>query len=115
MPSKRNAMDLPDLPRLDGREKKRAPRNRTLTATDAELAELRLRLLTPDAIRRDNFIGRTILGDCFTVVPKLPPQAVDLLILDPPYNLTKKFGHKTFSRVPVDHYTDWLRRLFQAL
>jgi len=108
-------MGSPDTPQLNGRQKSRAPRNRTLTATKRELAELRLRLLAPDDIRGDNFIGRTILGDCFTVFPKLPPHTVDLLILDPPYNLTKRFGHKTFSRVPVDHYTDWLRQLFQSL
>jgi len=96
-------------------EKKRAPRNRTLTAKIFELAELRARLLTPDAISGGNFIGRTILGDCFATFHKLSPQMVDLLILDPPYNLNKKFGSKTYSRVPVNQYTDWLRTLFHAI
>jgi site-specific DNA-methyltransferase (adenine-specific) len=98
-----------------GQERKRAPRNRTLTAKASEIAQLRARLLAPDAIDGKNCVGRTILGDCFAAFGKLSPQMVDVLILDPPYNLNKKFGSKTFSRVPVDQYTDWLRSLFQAI
>lgn len=98
-----------------GDDKKRAPRNRTLTAKASEIAQLRARLLTPDRITSSNFVGRTILGDCFAALSKLPPEVIDVLILDPPYNLSKKFGSKTFSRVPVDQYTDWLRTLFQAV
>jgi site-specific DNA-methyltransferase (adenine-specific) len=95
--------------------KKRAPRNRTLTANVSEVAQLRAHLLSPDAIYADNFVGRTILGDCFDAFLKLPAQMADILILDPPYNLNKKFGNKTFSRVPVDQYTAWLRLLFSAI
>lgn len=98
-----------------GNEKKRAPRNRTLTAKASEILYLRSRLLAPEAIARQNFVGRTILGDCFDVFGKLSPQVVDVLILDPPYNLNKKFRSKTFLRVPVDHYTAWLRVLFNAI
>jgi site-specific DNA-methyltransferase (adenine-specific) len=39
----------------------------------------------------------------------------DLLVLDPPYNLNKKFGGSTFSRVPVAEYTKWLKQLFIAV
>lgn len=95
--------------------RKRAPRNRTLAAQPAEIAELRARLLAPAAVAEQNFVGRTIRGDCFAVLEKLPPGVVDVLILDPPYNLAKKFGNKNFSRVPIDQYTAWLRRLFTAV
>ena len=94
--------------------KKRAPRNRTLTATASEIAQLRARLLPTDEIHADNFVGRTICGDCFDVFGKLPEKIVDVLILDPPYNLNKKFGSKAFSRVPVEQYTDWLRNLLRS-
>ncbi len=96
-------------------ERKRAPRNRTLTANASELRELRARLLTPDTVGHENFVGRTIFGDCFATFGKLPAHVVDLLILDPPYNLTKKFGSKTYSRVSVNQYTGWLRQLFRAV
>lgn len=95
--------------------KKRAPRNRTLTANASEIANLRARLLTPETITGENAVGRTVLGDCFAAFSKLPPQMIDVLILDPPYNLNKKFGSRKFSRMPVDEYTDWLRSLFQAI
>jgi len=96
-------------------EKKRAGRNRTLTATISEIQSLRQRLIDPKAIKGENFLGCTVLGDCFSTFEKMPGGMVDLLILDPPYNLNKKFGTKSFSRVPVDEYTDWLRRLFRSV
>lgn len=95
--------------------KKRAPRNRTLGINAAEITHLRDRLLVPEAITGRNFVGRTIFGDCFAAFEKLPSGVIDLLVLDPPYNLNKKFGSKTFSRVPVDEYTTWLRALFKAV
>src|SRR6266480_117854 len=98
-----------------GEVRKRAPRNRTLTVNESEVGHLRARLLAPDAIEGKNFVGRTILGDCFAAFGKLPPQMADLLILDPPYILNKKFGSKNFSRMPVSEYTDWLRGLFHTI
>jgi len=106
-------MATADAPRLE--ERKRAPRNRTLAADPAEVGHLRSRLLAVGAIATDNFVDRTILGDCFEVFGKLPRQSIDLLILDPPYNLSKRFGGRTFSRVSVNEYTDWLRELFNAV
>lgn len=96
-------------------EKTRAGRNRTLTADASEAQQLRDMLLIPDSIHGMNFLGRTICGDCFEVLKKIPNRTVDLLILDPPYNLNKKFGAKSFSRVSVDDYTEYLRRLFKAV
>ncbi|MBO0751353.1 MAG: site-specific DNA-methyltransferase [Bradyrhizobiaceae bacterium] len=60
-------------------------------------------------------MNRTILGDCFGAFAALPQAMVDLLILDPPYNLSKKFGDTAFSRIPIGEYTDWLRRLFAGV
>lgn len=96
--------------------KKRAPMNRTLTLGGSETEHLRARLLTAETITPGTDVsGHTILGDCFRIFDKLPLQSVDVLILDPPYNLNKRFGSRAFSRVPVDQYTDWLRKLFRAV
>lgn len=35
----------------------------------------------------DQFLNRITLGDCFDILPKLEPNSVDLIILDPPYNI----------------------------
>jgi len=97
------------------KKKKRSERNRTLTATAAEIQNIRKRLISPATIHGNNFLGRTVHGDCFSVFGRLPEKIVDLLILDPPYNLNKKFGGNSFSRIPVDQYTDWLRDLFHSV
>ena len=96
-------------------EKKRAGRNRTLTTHAAEVGALRSRLMTPDFIEGINFLGKTIIGDCVEAFKKMPDKIVDLLILDPPYNLNKKFGARSFSRMPVNQYTDWLRELLRRV
>lgn len=94
----------------------RAPRNRTLEVSNVEAATLRPRLVTINQLNEIDILNRTILGDCFQVLNgKLPNAFVDLLILDPPYNLNKKFGNNSFKRVSVQEYTDWLRKLFMAV
>jgi len=95
--------------------KKRAPRNRTLEVRESEEKALRERLLSVEGLQSESILGRTVLGDCFRAFDVLPRAIVDLLVLDPPYNLNKKFGGSTFSRVPVAEYTKWLRQLFVAV
>ena len=93
-------------------EKKRAPRNRTITLTDAERSDLRKRLRSATDLCGDT-IDATVLGDCMEIADCLPPQSVDLLFLDPPYNLNKKFGGKQFSRRNVNEYTNWLSSVLE--
>jgi site-specific DNA-methyltransferase (adenine-specific) len=93
----------------------RAPRNRTLEVREAEAKAIRGRLLSIESLKSEPILGRTVLGDCFRAFDILPRAMVDLLILDPPYNLNKKFGGSKFSRVPVTEYTNWLRQLFLAV
>ena len=85
----------------------RAPRNRTIDLSEADRLSLRQRLVTESELS-PGLVNCTILGDCIKIAEKLPQSAVDLLILDPPYNLNKRFGDNTFSRRTVDEYTDWL-------
>jgi site-specific DNA-methyltransferase (adenine-specific) len=56
----------------------------------------------------------TLWGDCLEVIPQLPTDWVDLLILDPPYNLTKDFDGFKFARQSVQEYTDWLAQIIEA-
>ncbi|MGH2582049.1 MAG: DNA-methyltransferase [Anaerolineales bacterium] len=96
------------------KQRKRAPRNRTIVLSEAERVELRRRLITPANLSRD-LTNRTVLGDCLQIAPRLPRASVDLLFLDPPYNLNKRFGDNAFSRCSVDDYTNWLGRVLDAL
>src|SRR5207253_6454309 len=52
--------------------------------------------------------NRTICQDLFTVLPYLPSGFVDLLILDPPYNLNKSFNGRSFKTQSGDDYAKWI-------
>lgn len=84
--------------------KQRAPRNRTLIVDPGNKRALRKYLSDPDTSGRD----RLICGDAFECLPKLGKDRIDLLFADPPYNLTKRFGERSFKRANIDEYEIWL-------
>lgn len=91
----------------------RGSRNRTITTSQAEVNRLRSRLLRAEDSTTENCVGRTILGDFSEVLDNITQKTVDLLILDPPYNLYKKFGTSSFSRLPINDYTVWLESVIK--
>lgn len=54
-------------------------------------------------------------GNMQQIVPALPTEFVDLLVLDPPYNLTKNFKGYKFNQRSVESYSDWLTQVIQLL
>ena len=101
-------------------EKQRAPRNRTLTLSEQERAVLDKRLLRPPLPTNARELSdQVVCGDSFALLPQLPKAFVDLLILDPPYNLNKRFGAETFRERSLAEYeewfADWFARLLPAL
>lgn len=89
--------------------KVRAPRNRTLTLSEAEKTVYQTRLLrlnSPAAI--ETIVDQTICQNLLEVADYLPGQFVDLLFLDPPYNLSKSFNGRSFSPMPLAEYETWL-------
>ena len=53
-------------------------------------------------------LDATICQDVFTVLPLLPSGVFDLVVADPPYNLTKAFNGGTFRQTKLDDYEVWL-------
>lgn len=94
-------------------KEQRASRNQTVTLTEEERKHLRPLLISPTSVQGDS-IDCTILGDGFDVAPNIPTNTVDLLILDPPYNLSKRFGNQSYSKVSVDEYAEWLGKALDA-
>ncbi len=88
--------------------KVRAPRNRTVTLTRAETD-----LYGKDLIHICEQTGVEVLcdkilnQDVFEVVSLLPKGFVDLLILDPPYNLNKTFTSAAFRKKSIAKYAEW--------
>ena len=60
-------------------------------------------------------IDRTICGDTFVTLPLLPEKCVDLLIADPPYNLTKHYHGNTFSKKDASEYEIYTRKWVEAV
>ncbi len=96
---------------MAGEEKKRAPRNRTLTLSAEEQAELSKRLVQLNgSVSLDKVVNRTIQQDLFPLLAWLPSESVDLLFADPPYNLTKSFNGRSFAATTLFKYETWLER-----
>lgn len=59
-------------------------------------------------------VDRVILGDTLTVLPRLKKGSVDLLIVDPPYNLKKNFGAVKFKVTDSESYRAYTRAWLEA-
>ena len=101
-------------------DKTRAPRNRTIILTEPEIRRYEKRLLCLNGpVSLEQVIGRTICQDVFEILDWLPERSVDLLFADPPYNLTKTFNGRTFSKLSLEDYEayleSWLPKLVRLL
>ena len=83
----------------------KAPRNKTIDLTVAEGGEYLARCLQLSApTDLTEVTDKTLLGDTFALLPLLPKESVDLLIVDPPYNLDKDFHGSTFKKTSEADY-----------
>lgn len=94
----------------------KAPRNKTLTIEKDEassLMEKAISLRLPVSISEiENKIIHQNLFSCFEF---LPNKFIDLLIVDPPYNLSKKFGNSKFSKTSSELYEEWVESWLKPL
>lgn len=84
--------------------KEKAPMNRTITIDDSEINELKLKVQYH--YRMPNEI---ICGDFNEINNSLPENSVDLILLDPPYNITKKYDQEVFKAMSDDDYYDYIK------
>lgn len=116
---------------MEENEKNRAGRNRTIVLAEEEKKRLSQNLIivgdSPVKPENDNhnkllnnnvsnsqfdYLDKTINSDLLTALPLLPDEFADLIIIDPPYNLTKNFGGKIFNERKDDAYEDYLETWF---
>ena len=95
--------------------KQRAKMNRTITLTDSEREILRQQLLRMPIDPGIDLLNRIICADLFEAVHCIPRESVDLLFVDPPYNLNKKFHNNSFTKMELDQYTQWMDSWFKLL
>jgi site-specific DNA-methyltransferase (adenine-specific) len=90
--------------------KNRAANNRTLTLQPDEVAALQQELLSVSDLRAGlSPIDRVIHADMTEALSLIADESVDLIILDPPYNLTRTFGDSTFNARKESAYEEYLR------
>lgn len=96
-------------------------RNKTLTLTHDETQRLFGRCVSSCDVTGDlsSVTDKIVCGDAFEVVGRLPEKSFDLLIVDPPYNLTKNYGGEKFYKTNGDEYAEftekWIRAFYPAL
>lgn len=94
-------------------EEQKAENNRTLTLLPQEISEFKSRLLTEKNITKDtSIINRTLNGDILTMIKFVPDEFADLIIIDPPYNLSKNFNGLKFNSRTEEKYDDYLEEWF---
>lgn len=88
----------------------RAPRNRTIILSEEETRYYSARLIRPRGRKYvpSEILGRTLHGDLQDFLPEMPDAFVDLLIIDPPYNLAKRFGESSFAAMDLSDYASWV-------
>lgn len=97
-------------------EKERAPRNRTLTLTEEEYARFRTQIALPSGpFTETDVINRIFCCDFFEIIDAFPDAFVDLLIIDPPYNLDKNFHGLKFTQKSNRTYAEYLETWFSKL
>lgn len=63
----------------------------------------------------DNLVNKTVLGDAFIALKRIKDESVDLLIVDPPYNLYKNFNGNGFKRVDDQKYAEYTEKWIAAV
>ena len=101
-------------------EKQRSLRNRTLRSSKGDAEKFGARLVNLSSlIAGEHLVDCTIHGDLFQALPKLRESCVDLMIMDPPYNLDKNFHGLSFKKLSIADYCDyietWLLKLLPLL
>jgi site-specific DNA-methyltransferase (adenine-specific) len=97
-------------------KKERAKLNRSiyLTGDDRKIYRENLLKLNKD-IRAEEIKNKIINQDLFEALEYLPEKFVDLLFIDPPYNLSKNYNAKSFKAMNDAGYERWFDSWFSKL
>lgn len=89
--------------------KQKAPRNKTICLNLKEEIALSRRAVKFAPFREAPQLENQIIWqDTFYALRHIPDNFADLMVVDPPYNLTKNFGKNIFYRTDLQTYKKWL-------
>lgn len=100
--------------------KKKSERNKTI---DFDLDEgkkyLKNILRYTDDLEFNSMINKNILGDTFEVLDKIEDKSIDLIIVDPPYNLRKNYHGNVFTqkneKIYEEYTIKWIEKIKDKL
>lgn len=93
--------------------KGKASRNKTLTIEENEILSLRQEIVYQDEVKEGmDYKDKIICDDVINVLSCLPDGFADLIIIDPPYNLSRNFGTVKFEAMKEDVYEEYLMSWF---
>jgi site-specific DNA-methyltransferase (adenine-specific) len=91
-----------------------SPLNRTIRLSETEKEHYLKQCLTAADINNNSLpLDRIICGDAFEIMDLLPEKCIDLLIADPPYNLTKSYNGELFAKMPDEDYRAFIRAFIE--
>lgn len=93
----------------------RAPRNKTLTLSQAERCQLRAKLIANPDEMAEKWLDHTLWADTLEALRHLPDACADLVIADPPYNLSKRFGQMAFTAMSHEQYGAYVDSWFHEV
>ena len=94
----------------------KAPRNKTIELSPRETSAYAKRAIKLNfKSSLDYVLDKTIHQDTLKTLDYLPDECVDLMVIDPPYNLTKVFGKSVFKERDFAEYKDWLDKWLKKL
>jgi site-specific DNA-methyltransferase (adenine-specific) len=95
---------------------KPAKLNRSLRIGKDEIKKYSSRSVTlSKMVKVKSITNKVINQDIFDAVEYLPENFVDLLFIDPPYNMTKKFNLVSFKGMDHIEYENWLESWLSKL
>ena len=90
--------------------------NRTIRLNESEIKNYSSSLISlTKPLKINSLVNKIINQDIFEVLDFLPKNFVDLLFIDPPYNLTKKFNLSSFKELDSIEYEIWLESWLHRL
>jgi site-specific DNA-methyltransferase (adenine-specific) len=100
--------------------KTRSEHNRTITLTDIEKEQYMSKCLTEPFITETlssslSFLDKIYNANAMDILGMFPNSFVDLLVVDPPYNLSKKYGKSNFSKMSDDEYYRFTQQWIRAV
>ena len=92
----------------------KADRNKTIDISVEEGKEyLKRCMVLEEKAELSEILDKTILGNTLEILSLLPENSVDLLIVDPPYNLDKDFHgnkfKKTSDKIYEEYTENWIK------